>query len=210
MADEQSQNTDEQNKDTSTSNDGNQTVTMTQAEFDAKFNDSFGKGATKGGTTATADLLASMNVGDIDKLKSIVSTFNENEEASKSELVKLQEQLDLERGVTSTLQSQLDANIADAEIQNLALANGINPEKLKYFKMDYEEAKSVEGFEVDKFISALKEKQPDFFGFVDERTPHNVPNPPSRKTPSTQIKMDDYVQLKAEERKKYKSSDIIR
>ena len=205
MADEHTPNTETQTE-TPTTTGGDSTVTMTQDKLDGLINGKFAKGAEK----ATNELLSSMGVDDIDVLKSIVTTHQETQEASKSELVKLQEQLDLERGVTSTLQGQLDANIADAEIQNLALANGINPEKLKYFKMDYKEAKSVEGFEVDKFISTLKEKQPDFFGYVDERNKANVPNPPSRKTPSTQIKMADYSKLSAAERVKYKASDIIR
>ena len=122
---------------------------------------------------------------------------------------KLQEQLEAERTINADLESKLNTTLTDTEIQNLAMQHGINPNKIKYFKMDYLEAKQAEGFDSDKFIGELKEKQPESFSFVDERR-SQVPNPPSKKTPSTQIKMADYVQLPLAERKKYKSSDIIR
>jgi len=208
MAEEHDDNTGKKET-TPTPDGGNETVTMTQAAFDAKFNESFGKGAAKGGNTATTELLASIGVDDIDVLKSIVTTHQENQEADKTELQKMQDLLEAERLISTTLEGKLNANIADTEIQTLALANGINPDKMKYFKMDYAEAKNVEGFNVDTFISALKEKQPDFFGFVDERKVH-VPNPQSKHTPSSQIKMPDYSKLSAVERAKYKASDIIR
>jgi hypothetical protein len=205
MADEHNENT-ENNDNTSGQNGGDSTVTMTQEKLNSLINGKFAKGAE----SANKQLLESIGVDDIDVLKSIVTTHRESEEASKSELQKLQDLLDAERIVNTDLESKLNTTITETEIQNIAIANGINPEKMKYFKMDYLEAKQVEGFELEKFISGLKEKQPDFFGFVDERVPKNIPNPPNRSAPSTQIKMVDYVQLPAAERKKYKSSDLIR
>lgn len=185
---------------------GDATVTMTQEKLDGLINGKFRSGAEK----ATSELLTSIGVDDIDVLKSIVSTHRESEEASKSELQKMQELLELEKTAYAELESKLNSTLTETEIQNIAIANGINPDRMKYFKMDYLEAKQEEGFELEKFISTLKETQPDFFGFIDERVRKNIPNPPSRNTPSTQIKMTDYAQLPAAERRKYKSTDIIR
>ena len=205
MADEHN-NTEGENN-TSGSNGGSEnTVTMTQEKLDGLINSKFASGAEK----AQGELLKSLGVDDIDVLKSLVTTQKEQEEASKSELQKLQDLIEAERGINAELEGKLTATLTETEIQNIVMQHGINPEKMKYFKMDYLDAKQVEGFELDKFIGELKEKQPDFFGFIDERQNKKIPNPPSKPAPSGSIKMADYSQLPAAERRKYKSSDIIR
>ncbi len=182
------------------------TVEMTQADFDIKFNTSFGKGATK----ATNDILESLGVESIDDLKGIIKDKNDAEEANKTELQKTQDLLDVERGISADLESKLQTNLSDAEVQSIALNSGVSPDKIKYFKMDYTEAKKSEDFDPTKFIETLKESQPSFFIVDNGKAPSNVPNPPNRSNPSSQIKMKDYAQLPAAERRKYKSSDIIR
>lgn len=181
-------------------------VEMTQEEFDTKFNASFGKGAAK----ANADLLESLGVENLDDLKVIVKAKTDADEASKTELEKVQGLLNSERDKSIDLESRLNLNIANTEVQDFALDSGIDNSKMRYFKMDYAEAKKSEGFNKDNFIEELKEREPSFFTDNLDKTPANVPNPPNRSNPSTQIKMEDYAQLSAAERKKYKSSDIIR
>lgn len=203
MADEQEQNT--ENEGTSTQTDGK--VTLTQEKLDGLINSKFAAGAEK----ATKELLANIGVDDITILKGIVSNHKEQQEANKTELQKLQEQLEVERMAKVELEMKLVNTQTETEIQNIAMANGINPNKIKYFKIDFLEAKQSEGFNAEEFIENLKKTQPDFFGFIDERRPPvNVPNPQGSKTPSSSIKMIDYARLPAEERKKYKSTDIIR
>jgi len=181
MGDGQSQNTENENTSTQTGGE-EQTVSMTQSNI---------------------------GVDDVDVLKSIVTTHKDNEQASKTELEQLTGLLEEERNKSLGLEQKLTETATEAEIQNIAIKHGINPDKMKYFKMDYLDASQGEGFDIEKFIGVLKEKQPDFFGFVDERRT-NVPNPQSRTTPSTQISMEKYVQLSAGDRAKYKSDDIIR
>lgn len=182
------------------------TVTISQEKLNSLISEKFKKGAEKANTT----LLESLGVDNLDSLKEIVKAKAEADEASKTELQKLQDQLEAERNAKADLESRLNQTVTETEVQNIALSNGINPDKVKYFKMDYLEAKNKEGFDSEKFISELKEKQPDFFNAVGDVSTVNVGNPPNRRTPSTQIKMEDYVQLSAEERKKYKSTDLIR
>jgi len=182
------------------------TVEMTQADFDSKFNTSFGKGATK----ATSDILESLGVNSIDDLKDIVKAKNAADEESKTELQKVQDLLDVERGISAGLETKLSTTLSEAEVQNIALDSGISHDKIKYFKVDYLEAKKGENFDISKFIEGLKEEQPSLFAVGDTKVPLNVPNPPNRSNPSTQIKMKDYAQLPAAERRKYKSNDIIR
>lgn len=206
MADEQNNTENNENTDTSTENGGETTVTMTQEKLDSLINSRFAKGAEK----AQTELLQTLGVDDVDVLKSLVTTHREQEDASKSELQKMQELLELEQSRAAELEGKLTSTLTETEIQNIVMQYGINPEKMKYFKMDYLEAKQDESFDLEKFIGVLKEKQPDFFGFIDERKNRTVPNPQSKNAPTGSIKMSDYAQLPAVERKKYKSSDIIR
>jgi len=196
----------EQKPENNPQNEEIKNVTMTQADFDSKFNTSFGKGAAK----ANADFLTDLGVESIDDLKVIIKAKTDAEEADKTELQKVQDLLDVERGISADLESKLKTNLSDTEVQNIALDSGISADKVKYFKMDYMEAKKSENFDSEKFIETLKESQPSFFVVGEGKVPSNVPNPPNRSNPSTQIKMKDYAQLPAAERRKYKSNDIIR
>ena len=115
---------------------------MTQDKLDSLINGKFASGADK----ATKELLAGIGVDDVDVLKSIVTAHKNNEEASKSELQKMQELLEAERTLNSDLEGKLATTMTDAEIQTLAMVHGISPEKMKYFKMDYLDAKQAEDF----------------------------------------------------------------
>jgi len=181
------------------------TVSISQEKLNSLINEKFKKGAEK----SKAELLSSLGVESEDELKSIIEARKQAEEANKTELQKLQEQLESKDKAYSELEQRLNAKTVDTEVQDIIMQNGIDPKMAKYVKIDYLEAKKGEDFELDKFVEGLKESQPSFFA-VDVRTPANISNPPSRQTPANQIKMADYAKLSAEERKKYKSTDIIR
>lgn len=181
------------------------TVSISQEKLNSLINEKFKKGAEK----SKAELLSSLGVESEDELKSIIEARKQAEEANKTELQKLQEQLELKDKAYSELEQRLNAKTVDTEVQDIIMQNGIDPKMAKYVKIDYLEAKKGEDFELDKFVSSLKESQPGFFA-SDVRPPVNIDNPPSRQTPANQIKMADYALLSADERKKYKSTDIIR
>lgn len=181
------------------------TVSISQEKLNSLINEKFKKGAEK----SKAELLSSLGVESEDELKSIIEARKQAEEANKTELQKLQEQLESKDKAYSELEQRLNAKTVDTEVQDIIMQNGIDPKMAKYVKIDYLEAKKGEDFELDKFVESLKESQPGFFA-QDVRVPANIDNPASRSTPANQIKMADYALLTAEERKKYKSTDIIR
>lgn len=181
------------------------TVTISQEKLNSLINEKFKKGAEK----SKSELLASIGVESEDELKSIIEAKKEADEASKTELQKLQEQLESKDTAYSELEQRYNAKSVDTEVQDIIMQHGIDPKMAKYVKIDYLEAKKGEGFELDAFVTGLKESQPGFFA-TTERTPANIDNPQSRSAPANQITMADYAQLTADERKKYKSTDIIR
>jgi len=181
------------------------TVTIKQDKIDSLISSGYKKGAEK----ATAKLLGELGAESIDDVKAILKAKQDADEAEKTEFQKLQDQLEAKDGQINDLQTKLSVQLTDSEVRDIALDSGISPEKVKYFKMDYLEAKKSENFDSKSFIEGLKETQPDFFG-VEVRQPANIDNPPNKQTPSGKITMVDYSQLSAKDRKKYKASDIIR
>lgn len=135
-------------------------VEMTQEEFDAKFNASFGKGASK----ATAELLESLGVNDVDTLKGIVKAKAEADEASKTELQKLQDLLEAERKEKENLSKLAEQSKKEAEISRLSVDNGI--QDVEVFGLIYNTASQAEGFDKDAFINGLKETKPYLFDTV--------------------------------------------
>ena len=96
-------------------------VEMTQAEFDAKFNSSFGKGATK----ATADMLEDLGVDDMDSLKAILKAKNDADEASKTELQKAKDALEASELINKDLVSKGEKLEEKNRISKLASDNKV-------------------------------------------------------------------------------------
>lgn len=202
MADEQEQNTAEVET-TPTDVGSSNLVSMTQEKLDSLINSKFGAGADK----ATKELLSQIGVDDVDVLKSIVSSHQEQQEASKSEFDKLSEQLTLERTQREALENQLSENENRLKISSLAAEYGISD--VSYFEHEYGKVANTEGFDFSTFMDDLKTNKWYIFGTIDERS-KNLSNPRSTKTPSTQITMTELAKLPAAERSKYKPNEIMR
>jgi len=131
------------------------TVEMTQAEFDSKFNTSFGKGATK----ATNDILEALGVENLDTLKGIVKAKSDAEEADKTELVKAQEALDASKSVNSELANKYEKLEQSNKINTLANKHGVKDAEYLAFK--YAQAQTVDGFSEDAFIEEFMTGNPN-------------------------------------------------
>ena len=144
------------NENTSTPTDG--TVSMTQAELDAIISKRVGKAKEN----ATNELLGNLGVKSADTLKELLEQKRLQDEQSKTDLEKLQEQLKSLEDEKNNLAQSLNQTKKQAEIKDLALKYGVK--ESDYFEMALDKAKSKDDFNEDQFIQQLKESKPFVFG----------------------------------------------
>lgn len=161
-----------ENENTSTQTDGEQTTTVniTQDKLDKLINEKFAKGAEK----ATKELLEGLGVENQEQLKEIIEAKKAQDEASKSELEKLQEQLDGERQARERLEKERDNIAKEATIKDLALSNGI--QDVEVFEALYNSKSNSEGFDGNAFVDGLRESKPYLFNKGTAPKTDNSPN----------------------------------
>lgn len=133
-------------------------VEMTQDELNTLINKKYAKGAEK----AKADLLIELGLDSIDSLKHALSKSKEIEEANKTDFQKAQEQLKSLQELNEKLANEANTLKSQAEINNLALKNGIK--EVDVFEILYQKEKDKEDFNADAFIEQLKVAKPYVFG----------------------------------------------
>lgn len=134
------------------------TVTMTQAKLDELINSKFGKGAEK----AKAELLQELGVSDVDSLKGIIQLQKDAEEANKTELQKMQEQLEAMKSEKEAIEKKAQEANLTSEIAKLAALHGV--QDIEVFEVLYKNASKGEGFDGTSFLESLKEGKPYLFG----------------------------------------------
>jgi hypothetical protein len=146
------------NENTSTQTEGQTNVTMTQEDLNTLINAKFAKGAEK----SKNELLSSLGIDSVDSLKELVDAKKTADEASKTELEKMTEQLDSLRADNEKLTTQQQAAQKKAAISGLAAANGVAD--VEYFEYEYSRAAKTEGFNADEFVNGLRDAKPYVFG----------------------------------------------
>lgn len=183
------------------------TVTMTQEEYDRKFNDSFGKGASK----AEKTLLSDLGLDNIDSLKTIVTSHKESEEKNKTELQKANETITTLQSTIDGLNGKVKGLETTSTINSLAAKHGIT--EVDYFNYEYDKASKVEGFNADEFVTGLVKDKGALLGVKTGNTNTSVHNPGNRQQSEQggeTITMSKYSMLSAEERAKYKPGQIVK
>lgn len=162
MADEQktvNENTATQNnagdENTSTQTDGQ--VQMTQEQLNTLISQKYAKGAEK----AKSELLESLGIDSVDTLKTVIQKQKEAEEASKTELEKMQEALKKAEEEKQKLLNESLALKTKTEVINLATKSGVKD--VEVFEMIYNQASKNDGFEQNKLIESLKVERPYLF-----------------------------------------------
>ena len=133
-------------------------VKMTQEELNTLINKKYAKGAEK----AKSELLAELGIDNIDVLKTSLSKQKELDEANKSELQKVQEQLKSLQDAKDKLEAEANKLKSQAVINNLALKHGIK--ETDVFEILYAKESSREDFDAESFIEGLKVAKPYVFG----------------------------------------------
>ncbi len=157
-------------------------VNMTQDQLNELINKKYAKGAEK----AKSDLLGSLGVDNIDSLKELIEAKKQQDEANKTELEKLSEQLNSTVAEKQSLLEQMEQMKFKTEVSTLSAQNGIKD--VEVFEVMYEKASKNEGFEKDTFINQLKETRPYLFGQETQTKPkvdntsNNKQNPSDRST----------------------------
>lgn len=129
-------------------------VEMTQEEFDAKFNSSFGKGAAK----ANAELLAELGVENLDSLKGILKAKADADEAAKTELEKALDAVEAMKTVNAELISKGEKLEEKSRIAKLASSNEVKD--ADYFEFKYSQAKKADDFNEKAFIEDFVKGNP--------------------------------------------------
>lgn len=176
MADEQEQKTDSENTSTQ-QNEGNQDVTMSQDKLNNLINGKYAKGAE----SATKELLTGLGVDSVDDIKNLIEAKKTADEANKSELEKLQEQLANANTKNEELSTNLTSTKKSAKLNRLALENGI--EDVEYLEFKYNKASQVEGFDEKVFINGLKESNANAF-----KQPNKMDNSSNNNNKPTELK----------------------
>ena len=140
-------------------------VNMTQEQLNELINKKYAKGAEK----AKSELLESLGVENVDSLKELIEAKKQQDEANKTELEKLSEQLNSIANEKQSLLEQMEQMKFKTEVSTLSAQNGIKD--VEVFEVMYEKASKNEGFEKDKFINELKETRPYLFG---DNTPNKT------------------------------------
>ena len=143
---------------TSTQNTDGQQVQMSQADFDALISKKQGKASEK----AKAELLSELGVENADDLKQLIADRKAQEEAQKTELEKLQEQLEAERAEKEKLANERAELAKKSKLNELAAKHGIK--ETDYFEVQLNKAQNSEDFNEDQFIESLKKDKPFVFG----------------------------------------------
>lgn len=144
-------NTVNENTQTQNTNSGDvKKVEMTQDELNALINKKFAQGAEK----SKAELLSELGVENADTLKQILDERKQQEEANKTELQKLQEQLDALNSEKEKLYNDLTSTQKKAKLNEIALKNGIDD--VEYLEFKYSKASKDEGFDEAKFLEEFK------------------------------------------------------
>jgi hypothetical protein len=193
MADGQEQSTENENTSTQTGGEVKK-VELTQEDLNNLINSKYAKGAEK----ATKELLESLGIEDVDTLKNIVTTQKEAQEAEKTELQKMQEQLEALQNEKSTLEKTMTEAQKNAKINSLAAQHGIK--EIDYFRYEFEKASGQEGFNEETFISGLLSAKGALLGI--NSTTHNVPNPQSQNNQKGAIRRSDFEKLPAADKLK--------
>jgi hypothetical protein len=131
-------------------------------------------GFAKGAEKAKAELLSSLGVDNIDSLKSIIEERKAAEEASKTELDRLQEQLQALQAEKEALALEANKAKTKAEVASLSAANGIQDAEV--FEMIYNSASTAEDFSPEKLINDLRESKPYLFGQASKPKVDSSPN----------------------------------
>ena len=152
-------------------------ITLSQEELNALINKKYAKGAEK----AKNELLGELGVKDADELKQIIEAKKQQEEASKSELEKIQEQLEAERIAKADLEKDLNATKKQASLSAMAAKHGIK--ELEYFDVVLSKEQNKEDFDEAAFIEKLKTEKPFIFGVAPkvDNSPNTTDEPKSLK-----------------------------
>lgn len=154
-------------------------VEMTQDELNTLINKKYASGAEK----AKAELLTELGVENADILKQLLADKKAQDEANKTELEKLQEQLNALTSERDKLANNLTETQKKAKLNELALKNGIDD--VEYFEYRYNKSSSLEGFDEAKFLEefATKKAPPK----TDSSSNNN--DVPTRQTIAEQAKL---------------------
>jgi membrane-associated HD superfamily phosphohydrolase len=132
-------------------------VELEQEKLDALINKGYAKGAEK----AQSQLLAELGVDSLDSVKEVLKAKAEAEEAQKTELEKLHEQLEAAKLEAENAKKEREQTLESLQIQSLANESGVND--IEYFKFMRDQAKASEGFNDAEFLESLKETKPFLF-----------------------------------------------
>jgi membrane-associated HD superfamily phosphohydrolase len=132
-------------------------VELEQEKLDALINKGYAKGAEK----AQSQLLAELGVESLDSVKEVLKAKAEAEEAQKTELEKLHEQLEAAKLEAENAKKEREQTLESLQIQSLANESGVND--IEYFKFMRDQAKASEGFNDAEFLESLKETKPFLF-----------------------------------------------
>lgn len=132
-------------------------VELEQEKLDALINKGYAKGAEK----AQSQLLAELGVDSLDSVKEVLKAKAEAEEAQKTELEKLHEQLEAAKVEAENAKKEREQTLESLQIQSLANESGVND--IEYFKFMRDQAKASEGFNDAEFLESLKETKPFLF-----------------------------------------------
>ena len=132
-------------------------VELEQEKLDALINKGYAKGAEK----AQSQLLAELGVDSLDSVKEVLKAKAEAEEAQKTELEKLHEQLEAAKVEAENAKKEREQTLESLQIQSLANESGVND--IEYFKFMRDQAKANEGFNDAEFLESLKETKPFLF-----------------------------------------------
>jgi membrane-associated HD superfamily phosphohydrolase len=132
-------------------------VELEQEKLDALINKGYAKGAEK----AQSQLLAELGVESLDSVKEVLKAKAEAEEAQKTELEKLHEQLEAAKLEAENAKKEREQTLESLQIQSLANESGVND--IEYFKFMRDQAKASEGFNDAEFLESLKQTKPFLF-----------------------------------------------